>query len=250
MFSLLALVFLLEGAGRRAGCGGRFRKGSGRLVPEGRFRKVSEGWWGSGGRFWRVQRVPVRQLWQEQSCDCFEHWLVITLSTWAQPLHKKSGPCSQTSTWHKGSCICIFLYIHICMLLLLGIPPKLILLVPWVLDFFVGGWCFGCFIGRLIVFGWLFDQLVLWCLYVFDLFTRDGMSIFFRAAMPFAAKKSRSGIYSLWGIVLVDGIKFQVNPDIHYFHILWPTHLRFHFDLMSCNFVSFDNVGIIVHSCC
>ena len=34
-----------------------------------------------------------------QPCDCFEHLLVITLSTWAEPLRKKWRSCSQT--WHK-----------------------------------------------------------------------------------------------------------------------------------------------------
>ena len=41
------------------------------------------------------QRVTVwfvaLQPCQGQSCDCFEHLLVITLSTWAKPLRKKNG---------------------------------------------------------------------------------------------------------------------------------------------------------------
>ena len=89
----------------RAGSGGRFR----RQVPEagsGRFRRVPGcAGVGSGG----FRRVPVRcggcsfpkqgsegsiefrcgNLDRDQPCNCFEHWLVITLSTWAKPLHKK-----------------------------------------------------------------------------------------------------------------------------------------------------------------
>ena len=55
------------------------------------------------------------QLCQGQPCDCFEHLLVITLSTWAEPLCKKNG----AHVVKRGKRI---------MLLLLGIPPKLILL--------------------------------------------------------------------------------------------------------------------------
>ena len=80
------------------GSGGKFRK-----VPEGsgacwcRFRRVpARAGVGSGGRFRsvparagvgseagfrRFQGVPVRQPSQEQPCDCFARWLVITLST-------------------------------------------------------------------------------------------------------------------------------------------------------------------------
>ena len=62
-----------------------------------RFRRQSSGacWWS----FRRQGSVPDSS---EQPCDCFEHWLVTTLSTWAKPLRKKSGPCSQA--WHKDYC--------------------------------------------------------------------------------------------------------------------------------------------------
>ena len=85
------------------GSGGKFRK-----VPESsgvcwcRFRRrVPEG---SGefrcalvsvpeAGFGRFRRVTVwfaaLQPCQGQPCDCFEHLLVITLSTWAEPLRKK-----------------------------------------------------------------------------------------------------------------------------------------------------------------
>ena len=36
---------------------------------------------------WFVALQPC----QGQPCDCFEHLLVITLSTWAKPLRKKNG---------------------------------------------------------------------------------------------------------------------------------------------------------------
>ena len=48
-----------------------------------------------------------------QPCDCFEHLLAITSSTWAEPLRKKNG----AHVVKRGIRI---------MLLLLGIPPKLI----------------------------------------------------------------------------------------------------------------------------
>ena len=50
-----------------------------------------------------------------QPCDCFEHLLAITSSTWAEPLRKKNG----AHVVKRGIRI---------MLLLLGIPPKLIFL--------------------------------------------------------------------------------------------------------------------------
>ena len=53
------------------------------------------------------------QPFQGQPCDCFEQLLVITLSTWAEPLRKKNG----AHVVKRGVRI---------MLLLLGIPPKLI----------------------------------------------------------------------------------------------------------------------------
>ena len=56
----------------------------------------------------------VLQPCQGQPCDCFEHLLVITLSTWAEPLRKKNGAHNVAK---RGIRI---------MLLLLGIPPKLI----------------------------------------------------------------------------------------------------------------------------
>ena len=59
---------------------------------------------------WFVALQPC----QGQPCDCFEHLLVITLSTWAKPLRKKNG----AHIVKRGIRI---------MLLLLGIPPKLIL---------------------------------------------------------------------------------------------------------------------------
>ena len=59
------------------GSGGRFRK-----VPEGSGKLVLEG-------FGRLRRVPVVfvafQPGQKQPCDCFEHLLVMTLSTWTKP---------------------------------------------------------------------------------------------------------------------------------------------------------------------
>ena len=58
---------------------------------------------------WFVALQPC----QGQPCDCFEHLLVITLSTWAEPLSKKNG----AHVVKRGKRI---------MLLLLGIPPKLI----------------------------------------------------------------------------------------------------------------------------
>ena len=58
---------------------------------------------------WFVALQPC----QGQPCDCFEHLLVITLSTWAKPLRKKNG----AHIVKRGIRI---------MLLLLGIPPKLI----------------------------------------------------------------------------------------------------------------------------
>ena len=60
---------------------------------------------------WFVALQPC----QGQPCDCFEHLLVITLSTWAEPLRKKNG----AHVVKRGIRI---------MLLLLGIPPKLIFL--------------------------------------------------------------------------------------------------------------------------
>ena len=57
---------------------------------------------------WFVALQPC----QGQPCDCFEHLLVITLSTWAEPLRKKNG----AHVVKRGKRI---------MLLLLGIPPKL-----------------------------------------------------------------------------------------------------------------------------
>ena len=58
---------------------------------------------------WFVALQPC----QGQPCDCFEHLLVITLSTWAKPLRKKNG----AHVVKRGIRI---------TLLLLGIPPKLI----------------------------------------------------------------------------------------------------------------------------
>ena len=60
----------------------------------------------------------VLQPCQGQPCDCFEHLLVITLSTWAEPLRKKNG----AHVLKRGIRI---------MLLLLGIPPKLISFLIW-----------------------------------------------------------------------------------------------------------------------
>ena len=62
---------------------------------------------------WFVALQPC----QRQPCDCFEHLLVITLSTWAEPLRKKNGAHNVVK---RGIRI---------MLLLLGIPPKLIFLL-------------------------------------------------------------------------------------------------------------------------
>ena len=45
---------------------------------------------------WFVALQPC----QGQRCDCFEHLLVITLSTWAEPLRKKKWR-SFGQTWHK-----------------------------------------------------------------------------------------------------------------------------------------------------
>ena len=60
---------------------------------------------------WLVALQPC----QGQPCDCFEHLLVINLSTWAEPLRKKKWrSCSQT--WQKDYATAV----------LLGIPPKLI----------------------------------------------------------------------------------------------------------------------------
>ena len=61
---------------------------------------------------WFVDLQPC----QGQPCDCFEHLLVITLSTWAEPLRKKNGAHNVVKRGIRT------------MLLLLGIPPKLILL--------------------------------------------------------------------------------------------------------------------------
>ena len=58
---------------------------------------------------WFVALQPC----QGQPCDCFEHLLATTLSTWAEPLRKKNG----AHVVKRGISI---------MLLLLGIPPKLI----------------------------------------------------------------------------------------------------------------------------
>ena len=59
---------------------------------------------------WFVALQPC----QGQPCDCFEHLLVITLSTWAEPLRKKNGAHNVVKRGIRT------------MLLLLGIPPKLI----------------------------------------------------------------------------------------------------------------------------
>ena len=74
---------------------------------------------------WFVALQPC----QGQLCDCFEHLLVITLSTWAEPLRKKHG----AHVVKRGIRI---------MLLLLGISPKLIevdesILVKQLLDIYI-----------------------------------------------------------------------------------------------------------------
>ena len=86
-------------------------------VPEanaGRFRRVPEGASvGSGGR---VRKVPESSGVLPCNLDrsSFEHLLVITLSAWAKPLRQKKGTHVAKHD------------IRIHMLLLLGIPPKLI----------------------------------------------------------------------------------------------------------------------------
>ena len=107
------------------GLGGKFRKvleSSGvcycrfrRQVPESsgvrwcRYRRQGSEGSGELVTVWFVALQPC----QGQPCDCFEHLLVITLSTWAEPLRKKHG----AHAVKRGIRI---------MLLLLGIPPKLI----------------------------------------------------------------------------------------------------------------------------
>ena len=94
------------------GSGGRVRK-----VPEGsgEFRRVLVG---SGGR---VRKVPESSGVLPCNLDrsSFEHLLVITLSTWAKPLRQKKG----THVAKHDT--------RIHMLVLLGIPPKLILHFVW-----------------------------------------------------------------------------------------------------------------------
>ena len=99
---------------------------------------------------WFVALQPC----QGQPCDCFEHLLVITLSTWAEPLRKKNGAHNVVKRGIRT------------MLLLLGIPPKLIRFIGWVVGFpqlsweypknlppspshFWGGVACGCCIRRL-----------------------------------------------------------------------------------------------------
>ena len=69
---------------------------------------------------WFVALQPC----QGQPCDCFEHLLVITLSTWAEPLRKKNGAHNVVKRGIRT------------MLLLLGIPPKLIVVVICFRDIF------------------------------------------------------------------------------------------------------------------
>ena len=50
--------------------------------------------------------------------------LVITLSAWATPLRKRNGAHVVKHGIRIYTCVYIYIYM-ICMLLLLGIPPKL-----------------------------------------------------------------------------------------------------------------------------